>query len=228
MTLLNPYRFATGGGGAGGFIGATRDFGENGVASLAPNKPDGVVSGDLLIFLLTTRNSLPDTDGPEGDNSWATAFKVGVGSSGVTDPFSSGDEVGAAWYRLAGASEPANYPISITDLGTDGSVAFVVALRGPTAFDGYAIEGGTTVAPSVAGTAGGWLIGYFATSADSGTFDSAPPEMTEAVKYSDGDSNAVKGLVAYEGLVATGATGTRTVGHTDIDAFEFASLLAFS
>lgn len=80
--------------------------------------PAGIQENDLCVYAVQTVNSVPDADGPEGDGSWNEILYFDTNSN----------EYHAAWWKVAGASEPATW--DLTHSSGDQVAAAAVVYRG--------------------------------------------------------------------------------------------------
>lgn len=104
------------------FVGANTASG----ASPAPSVPSGIASGDFCLFLCATNNIDADAAGPEGAG-WTLIRRENP---------TTGENV-YAWYKTAGGSEPATWPLTTSNTaGSPNVTACVVAAwRGGTLND---------------------------------------------------------------------------------------------
>ena len=173
--------------------------------SLAVARPTGVVQDDVLVAVATWW--IQTITPPSG---WTQI--------GATQSWShpDGTVYAAVYYRVAGASEPANYAWGLNAVN-DIAVTIVaydsVDTASPIAASGVQLQTSTSVtAPSVnAATTADMLVFLAAVGDnDAGQKTLTPPgSMTEL----DDSTNAtvwIKAYAAHELLTASGATGTRT------------------
>jgi len=162
--------------------------------------PAGTVAGDVLFATVVATGTITTT--PAG---WTQIAK--------TQPVAGEDLV--TWYRVATASEPANYTIT-ADVGANHGVGTITTRRGvdtgtvldTTAAAGTAVTSGTTVvAPTQTPvSAPALLVSVFAGRPNS-TF-STPTGMTERMDSTDGLAYSM--AVDDEVITPAAATGTRT------------------
>lgn len=98
-------------------------------ASLTITKPTGVVAGDVLIANIAQRNNGTTAPSLSG---WTLI------SSGAID---GGTTLGAVLYKVAGASEPANYAFTLGS-GANNNDGSIVAFSGVDATGGFLVGGG--------------------------------------------------------------------------------------
>lgn len=166
-------------------------------------KPAGTVEGDVLVALVVAQST------PTGQSITPPAGWTAVGSGGVP---SGSQRIGGVWYRVAGASEPANYTFAAAvTLTASVGVLLRYAPQSPTTPPGVvddAAMAGTVKAPGVAPSLDATgnadtLISLFAAQTTQG---STPTGMTERALFLPGA--AAVGIYDQQ-LSAPGATGTR-------------------
>jgi hypothetical protein len=165
--------------------------------------------GDLLLIVSISRNSYVGE--PEG-GGWTPVFVYNLdsGSNLFENIYPVNDQV-LAWFKIAGASEPATFSFLINDDGIDAQAIQCMAFRNATQVIGYNAEANQTDAVQVWGRDGGMLVGFHGTTFNASTETSVtvPSSMTVINKIYDTVNDT--GLVcAYEALLADELTGTRT------------------
>ena len=83
------------------FIGAES---AEGAGTLTVALPAGAASGDMALFLSASVNSVPNANGPDGDNSWTQIWRVDISTN----------EYCGAWVKFLGGAEPADYDLTFT------------------------------------------------------------------------------------------------------------------
>ncbi len=161
--------------------------------------PGAVAAGDVLVAVMFTTGGAPVP--PAG---WTQ-----TGSDGIT----SGVSIGKAWYRVAGASEPASYNWTMS--ASDSAVLLMSAYTGvdtnaPVETLSWGGSTGATTAqdaPSSSPTAPGSMqVCAWGATGGGGAY-TAPTGMTE---WADTTTAWQFGAAAYKALPASGSTGTRT------------------
>jgi hypothetical protein len=177
-------------------------------ASVAPSRPTGVVSGDVLVAVVTHDGS--------ADTITATGWTL-LGSATGTDIN------GAIYYKVAGGSEGASYTFSTAN--SHALAAAVVAYYNVdtayTPIDGYSIQANAAGANMSASTV--WAsstVGelVFLGGVSNNTSSTPPAGMAELI---DAGATGIRVYVADQTLAAAGAVGTKTA---TISSSSFASI----
>ena len=173
-------------------------------ASLVIAKPTGVVQGDLLIANLVQCNS---TTAPTAPAGWTSINNVAIGTGR-----------GAAFYKVAGGSEGANYTFTVPMGATVTATGGIVAFSGVDTVDPLDVAAATrvdTVAPytvataaitTVTNNAAIVMLGEAATSAAtwSGWGTTSPATLNEVLDFQG--TNTTVGA-AWATKATAGSTG---------------------
>lgn len=170
---------------------------EDGVLTITT--PGAVAAGDVLIAILFSTGGTPAA--PDG---WSQ-----IAGDGITP----GVSLGKAWYRVAGASEPASYDWDVST--TDSTVLLMSAHTGvntsnPVEFLTWGGSGGAAtaqVAPAVEPSmAGAMLVCAWGATGGAGAY--TPPSGMD--EHADTTTLWQFGAAAHEALDVSGLTGVRT------------------
>ena len=183
----------------------TTTVNETSGTAIVLNKPSEVVEGNLIIAYIGVGASAADGTISPPDGSWTEIFEshIGRGSNG------------AAFYKFAGASEPATYTFTWTGATRSRGALMrfenVSAVNLPAVTQGFSANAFAHVAPSIVAGANAGLL-CFANPGWSGTTTTPPASMSPElydVTNSGGSSEGGSLSAGFE-LVEPGATGTRT------------------
>ncbi len=172
-------------------------------SSITITKPAGVVEGDFMLAQILVEKG-------------GVTFTAPADWTLLREDDSSSDALAQAlFYRVAGASEPADYTFSFDQAakvaGAIGLFTDVDTANPVDAHSGQASSGGDPTAPSITTTvAGTQLVALFGMSGVS-TF-TPPVGMTERWDFNPGDNPSISG--AEETFAGIGATGSRTATGT--------------
>jgi prepilin-type N-terminal cleavage/methylation domain-containing protein len=178
---------------------STSNASGGGVTSISFTKPAAVATGDVLILAVTVNGS-PTITAPSG---W-------IGTSKQT---SNGNLNSAVFYKVATASEPASYTVTISKKAqATGGIVDYQGVDTSNPFDDWgsaAGASGSAVGPSVTTTsANDEIIETTGFAGATGPWNPTPPTgMTKRVQANDASSLA---FVADESQASTGASGTFT------------------
>lgn len=168
--------------------------------SLTIAKPSGTVEGDVLVAIVQATD--PDTaiTGPSG---WTVIDEIRVDPSGTFFRHST-------WYKVAGASEPADYTWSGADTHWDGLITRWSGVDNSTPIDVQGTESeGESTSPNGTGvttvTDDAMLL-YLEGNRDASVTNTPPTGMTEFVE----NNGRLTESLAYEEITTAGATGDRT------------------
>ena len=189
------------------FINASSSASSSPTNSITVTQPTSLVTGDLMLALISQRSSPPlDQNMVSVPSGWTLVQYLGDGSS-----------VGLLIYRkLVTASEPASYSWT---LGSSGrTAAAIVAFRGVDSSSPIDVSGGQSnaastsyTAPSVATTVAGTLLLSVYSAVDGSSSISAVTGMTQAFSVVTGaGTNGLVMASFYATQAAAGATGSRT------------------
>ena len=171
-----------------------------GSTSIVVNAPTGVVSGDVLVAIVSSYSSANDTiTGPTGWTRLAT-LKEGTNYVAVID------------YKVAGGSEPTSYTWTTSAAyALNADISAWAGVDNTTPIDAHTEQDNTTAStnvalPSTSPTNANdmWLALLAVNDNATITFNAPPSGWTKAV--ADGFSNGI----FYQLLSASGATGTAT------------------
>jgi len=181
------------------------------LASIDVAVPAGTQESDFLVVSAFSRNSYVGM--PEG-GGWDVEWTYQLAQFG--DPsIGGGNDRSELWSKVAGAEEPENFTCSITDGGSGRAyVILCAAFRNASGITTFSQTGGTA-APSVNAEDKDMLLGINGTALDTGPAAVVPATMTQIQQAYEAGSD-VGGAAAYEAIVATGATGTRTWTQWDV------------
>lgn len=140
----------------------------------------GVAEGDLCLWVMSTRNAVPDVNGPEG-GGWTNLWHVDLSS----------DEEVAVWFKVAGAAEPATWDWAVTG-STNGSG--LVIYRGIDTLVHYGRSDGRTC-PAVLGASDGahLVIGQSCYQATSIGLTDPMGLLTVDLSFQNGDQGVIVG-----------------------------------
>jgi len=180
----------------------------NSLQSITINKPAGTAQGDALVAIISHQS---------GSNRSMTA-PAGWTAIAGTDVYEGTNAHIHAWYRVAGASEPASYTFTIT--GGDGrdTAGGIIAISGAnqatpinaSAGQSNGSTSSTSVpAPSITTTMPDTLLIYAGSGATAASY-TAPGNMAEQFDRTTSGTYKVSIEAATQSLAASGATGTRT------------------
>ncbi len=180
------------------------------------NKPTGVVAGDILLVNIAKGGN--NTNAPTLAG-WSLISGVSLGGGGGTQRF------GAVLYKIAGASEPANYTFALgagTDSASGGIVAFS-GVDGTTPFDvtppaisvqgnqaGVVGTGVTTVSANTAIVMFGQAAGNNPTWNNGAWNTTNPGALTELFDIGQGSGDQSSAGAAWATKATIGATGNGT------------------
>ena len=193
--------------------------------------PTGVVAGDVLIANLEqSGDSVTDPTSP----GWTLISGVAVDAGGRL-------RRGAVLYRVAGASEPADYRFTLGAAVIDGSVA-ILAFSGVDTTGGFLVGGGaggpfdvapgtvvapmvnalTATAPSIATSSPNAAVVMLVQMMDgtpgaaySGWTTTSPGALTEVLDF-DGATSRESIGAAWALMATPGSTGVGTVALSDV------------
>jgi hypothetical protein len=169
--------------------------------SVTVTKPTGTVAGDFMLLMTTVSN-------PAAGILQAPAGWTEIQRGGLND-----DDPAVGWFKVAGASEPADYTLTINLTGAIGAgiISFYSDTAQPITIDDVQQQynaSGDRVYPSVTFSAAGYLICYGTTL----LFNTTPaPGMTEQWDVTISSNRA---YCMTEAIGAAGASGTRTATGT--------------
>ncbi|WP_172597561.1 LamG domain-containing protein [Sulfuriflexus mobilis] len=195
-------------------------------AGLAINVPTGTIRDDVMIASVAARPASITITAPAG---WTLIRKV-------TQP-NANSSVLETYYRVAGASEPADYTWTFSAAGFTGAAGGIASFSGvdtATPIDaelGNPTPNGTThTAPDITTTQDGGML-VTTHEFTSSRMWTPPAGMTEAVDVSSLPPNNAIGIameINYEARPTASATGPRTAsvgGNADVGATQSISLL---
>jgi Tfp pilus assembly protein PilV len=192
-----------GSGGSIAFRAAAQAGAASGVVNLTINQPAGTVQNDVMVASIGIR---PDTATVTPPAGWTLLRRMNNDGS-----ISGTNNSLVVYYKVAGASEPANYTWTFST--STGSAGGILSFSGVDTATPVDVENGqptpngpTHTTPSVTTTvSNAMLVASFAySSAEAWT---PPPGMTEAVDIAGGlESTEINYLLQ----AAAGATGTKT------------------
>lgn len=190
------------------YVGINRTSSENtGSITLYVDKPASTQQGDLIVIEGVARNSYlgePEAGG------WTLGFEYSIESFQVTEPGTTNDKK-YMWWKIAGASEPTNYDLAVTDDGTDGQIITCSSWRNATNITVYDAVS-SSAAPSVNASTGDMLISIHSTASDNTNPSPTAPSGMTRIDVLSMPSSDVGSAIAYELIASGGATGTRTWG----------------
>lgn len=169
--------------------------------SVTVAKPSGTLAGDFM--LLTTCVANPAAGILQAPAGWTEIQRGGLND----------DDPVVGWFKVAGASEPADYTLTINLTGAIGAgiITFYSDTASPITIDDVQAAynaSGDRVYPSVTFSAAGYLVCY-------GTvllFNSTPPGGT--TEQWDVTISSNRAYCMTEAIGAAGASGTRTATGT--------------
>ncbi len=160
-----------------------------GTGDATVTKPTGTVAGDLLLFVMNTRNLTPDHNGPQGAG-WTCIYQRDIGTN----------EWVVGWTKVAGGSEPASYTITNTSVGTSGFVAICARITGAASIHAVMRFGGHST-PDAFVEAESLAIGHWSSSfTDTGSYSAVPSGMTEIANVTG--TNATHAIIGYQEIAA--------------------------
>ena len=188
---------------AGITLRAAAQAANRGATTLVLQRPSGVQSGDVLVASIDVRGA-PSITAPNG---WTLVEPVTAGT----------DLTKATYWFPVGANPPASYAWTFSVSATASGV--VLAYSGvdqaqpvDTSSSQANASGAAITAPSVVGSAGSMLVGFFGM-ATNATF-TPPNGMAERGDVAASGSIKVASEAADLRLTAAGATGVRTATAT--------------
>lgn len=182
--------------------------------NLTINKPTGVVEGDVMLVNIAKENNGTTNPSLSG---WTLIAGAAINGSDIR---------GAVLYKVAGASEPANYTFAL-GTNTNDAVGSIVAfsgvdVSGPNPFDvapgslSTSTTGASITATGITTTTANAAVILFAQSGDNNTFSSwsttSPGTLTELYENPFNSSNDDLSVgAAWAIKPSAGATGDGTV-----------------
>lgn len=177
--------------------------------------PDDIQAGDLLIWVVGTRNSFLATL-PTG---FTSVTYSGVAISSLETPPSTVNDCLRIMWKFATGSEGATIGIESTDDGDDYIGMSMCAFRNVGQDPEFsAVTGGTGVSPSVTGVANGMLVSIFGSIFEGNQMltqnlpANAGNQLMPLVNYEYNVTSDIGICFGAEALLVSGATGTRTWG----------------
>ncbi len=179
----------------------------SGATSLTIGKPSGVVENDLMVAVVVVEGSAGTLAAPAGWTTIQWASFTGV-STGV-------------FYKVAGASEPANYTFSWSN--SEQAYGFIMRITGHDATTPINVSGldsatsATPTCPSAPTTVYDCLIlRIFGADDDDITVDGGYPSGTTGITVDKSGTSldTCSGGAAYEPQATAGATGTAAFALT--------------
>lgn len=169
--------------------------------SLTVNKPTGTVEGDFMLLMTTVSN--PASGILQAPAGWTEIQRGGINS----------DDPAVGWFKVAGASEPSSYTLTVSQTGANGAgiITFYSNTASPITIDDVQAAynaSGARVYPSVTFSAAGYLVCYGTTLLFSSTPDGAMTEQWDVTISSN------RAYCMTQAIGAAGATGTRTATGT--------------
>lgn len=147
--------------------------------------PGGTEDGDLVVMGVMTVNSTPNASGPTGGSTWNQMYRFD----------SSTNEYHAAYWKVAGSSEPASW--TLTQSGSEMSIGVAVFRSGGSGLWGFSASDDSLTPGTVVGHPLGLQVLIYVTQ-DSTTL-SAPSntDLTTAISVAPGTGDNCQVLMLY-------------------------------
>lgn len=178
--------------------------------SLSIARPGVLLEGDLLLAIVAHQGGSTKTMNPPA--GWSAVAN--------TDLYQGTNARIHAWYRVAGATEPASYPFTLVGSGDDMSGG-ILAVGGANPLAPIDASGGlvtstrsrSVTAPSITTTVANTMLAFGGACAGFSTF-TPPSGMFESWDAGTGGPFQVSTESAWQQLGGVGATGTRVATAT--------------